>query len=895
MAKYEIEGPDGHTYEIEAPEDATPEQVADFAKTHLSGMADEPKNRNWLDTLASASKVGLKAIDGMTLGAAPYIQSAMGAPIAKGIHEAAAAMGGPKAPSWKEEWDAAQRFNRGERKDAEENFPIASGLAELGGAVGSAVALSPIQLAKSIAEAPTLAGRIAKAAPVAGAAGFVSGALNNEGDVTDKLKAGAGSGILSMGMTPIAVAGGEKIAKIAGKAYGKLAKYLPRIGKDAQDVVVNATKDGEQKAKESFGVLGGPKTKDNQIYQALDPDTGETFHVDNLEDYTKNFIGDYPGIEKVNKPDGSIHFMDGNEPLAILTPVGKKGFMDISHKTIGELQNGMPQEKTLHFKQGQLIDPAMNPAIMPLLNALEQSGNLTKEGDYFKVLYSSAIAKPLKGPIPQGLVDRAREFDKTGKYIGKEPLEKHAVPDHLKEPSPYNDSIRISKGDREQNQQMQAFESSALKGGKGQKAQEMAESFREGQQADIKKRFSMLMGENAPQSTDEVMNPIVDKVQQEAIKAKAEVKAAYMAASAGPKSQQLKISNDAMRKFSKRARSLISDDFDPREHTRLNNLLGDLDESLKQPLTPKTGQVSTRKIGQTITDLEKWRKRVTNASRDLAGDPKSRTEKMLIDKVKQYYDGYLQNVGDEAIMQGDKSAIDAFRAAGRQRAEFGKLYESDKVVNRLVTSLKDQEPLTVREVSNMVFGADQITGKKESLKTIKAITAAAKDPEGTTQKFKQGILMRVLKDAESAQEIDKVGNAFISPAKLNTNLKQLLEDKELVNHLFNPKEVANLHELQKTINLISSKKPGSVNNSNSFEKLAQLWQGMSGIPILSVIPKATNAALKEPLDQMKLGKMLAQVSDATEKHLSKTAFASATAGAQGTSMGVNSLLNGGQQ
>lgn len=841
MAIYEIEGPDGHTYEIEAPDDATPDQIKQVATQSLSVMADEPANPNWSETLKNVSMLGVKALDGATLGALPYAQTVIATPFVKAGSELKSAITGKPAAGWGEIWDEGMKFNRGERKAVEEQFPVASTAAELTGALGSGILTGGTATMKNLMSAPTMMGRALKSAPVAGAAGFTSGALNNEGDMSEKLAAGAGTGILSMLMSPLATAGGEKLIQgvgtLANKGIEAGKKYLPK----QTEVVMNKLKDMLPEAKQSFGekegqirVSKGDKLQDQKLQsfessalkggkgdsaqrmaedfragqqedirskfsilkgnaeidkprKAIDPDSGEEFDVGDLEAYKKNILADNPGAKWNEKPDGSIDVTVDGEPIAQIS-VGGKVSVD------------SPEE-----------------AVMSVLGGVQTAAKGAKEE--VKGLYDSAKkgVKTTKQEI--------RRFD-----IGSD-----------------DDPADVIANFSKMTEKAEALPKNAKLMSPKQAAKVWGE--------DTAKKYQIY------QTPDEEV---------------------FFVGAAKEVNEKLRISNDAMTKFVKNARRNIKEDFDPRNHTRLNTLLDDLETKLSTSRTP----------GQSINELEKWRKSVTNTAQDLKGNPEKKTEAMLTGKLRSLYDAHLDRLGEDAIISGDKSSIEAFKAARNARKEFGKTFESNDVVKRIVESEREA-PLTVREATQLVFGADQITGKKESVKTIKALMKATGDEAGTKSKFKQGILLKTLKEAESPQEIDAKGVPLISPAKLNSNLKQLLDDKELASTLFDEKELADIAELQKTINLISSKKPGSVNPSNTFEKLAQLYQGLSGIPILSVLPKATDIALKEPMNARKLEKLLAQTTEALEKKMNTVTFATNVATGHATSMGVNSLLNGG--
>lgn len=868
MAIFEIEGPDGLPYEIEAPDDATPEQIKQVAIQNLSAMSDEPANPNWSQTLKNVSMLGVKAFDGATLGALPYAQTAIATPLVKAGSELKSMVTGQPAAGWGDIWNEGMAFNRGERKAAEEQFPVASTAAELTGALGSGILTGGTATMKNLMSAPTMMGRALKTAPVAGAAGFASGALNNEGDVGEKLAAGAGTGILSMLMSPLATAGGEKLVQgigtVANKAIGAGKKYLPKEA----EVVMNKLKDMLPEAKKSFGekegnirVSQGDKLQDQKL-QSFESSALKGGKGDTAQRIAEDFR---TGQQEDIRQKFSVLHGEATE--------AEKPFLEQANELVKQFPQSKPlgKKSTTSFKEGDIPttefkDMAEFEREISRLEGQLRLGNF--EG--------------LKGGKPQ-LESQIKQMKRLVERMGGSKVNspEEAVMSVL-------GGVQSAAKDAKSN--VHELYTSAKKGVKTTKQEiRRFDVGSDDDPADVIANFSKMTekAEALPKNA-KLMNPKqAAKVWGEDTAKKYQIyqtpdEEVFFVGAAKEVNEKLRISNDAMTKFVKNARRNIKEDFDPRNHTRLNTLLDDLETKLSTSRTP----------GQSINELEKWRKSVTNTAQDLKGNPEKKTEAMLTGKLRGLYDAHMDRLGEDAIISGDKASIEAFKAARNARKEFGKTFESNDVVKRIVESERET-PLTVREATQLVFGADQITGKKESVKTIKALMKATGDEAGTKSKFKQGILLKVLKEAESPQEIDAKGVPLISPAKLNSNLKQLLEDKELLNTLFDEKGIADLTELQKTINLISSKKPGSVNASNTFEKLAQLYQGLSGIPILSVLPKATDIALKEPMNARKLEKLLAQTSEELEKKLNTTTFATNVGTGYAIGMGVNSLLNGG--
>lgn len=200
MATFRITAPDGGAYNISAPDDATPDQVMEFAKTKIGNAATEKDPQQHLDQSYLAGLARTAIGQGAAFG--------FGDEIAAG---ARSLIGG-------EGYDEALKDERAKVKQFEDENPVVSTIGEIGGSFatpGVGLALGSIKPAASVL------GKIAQGATIGaglgGAYGFAS-SEGGDGDIVDQLGNratgalhGAEAGLLLGGGLPAAGA-------VAGKA-----------------------------------------------------------------------------------------------------------------------------------------------------------------------------------------------------------------------------------------------------------------------------------------------------------------------------------------------------------------------------------------------------------------------------------------------------------------------------------------------------------------------------------------------------------------------------------------------------------------------------------------------------------------------------------------------------
>lgn len=206
MAKYRITGPDGATFEVNAPEGATEQQVMTYAKSQFSKMPD--KGTDWLGAIRSG-------LQGATLG----FSDELGALAAAGV--AKVKDGAP----FKATYEDIHGTLKHQREQFKEDSPGVALATELGGAV----------LTGGVAGAKMLGGKMLKNAPQwtrVAAIGAAEGGVYGAGaaDPGARMQGAATGAAIGGVAAPVAGAAanraGEIISPIA-KSFAEHMRYTP--------------------------------------------------------------------------------------------------------------------------------------------------------------------------------------------------------------------------------------------------------------------------------------------------------------------------------------------------------------------------------------------------------------------------------------------------------------------------------------------------------------------------------------------------------------------------------------------------------------------------------------------------------------------------------------------
>lgn len=405
MGKFRINGPNGEEFEIEAPDDATDDQVMQYFQTNLpkpEAKAEGPK-------IGATQSAILGASQGATFGFMDEIASAGSAAIAK-------ATGNP-AP-YGALYDAALKVPRMAQDAAEEQNPVAY----YGGQV--AAGLAPAAFTGGVGAIPSVArsGLGARSAAAAGEGatyGALFGAGSSEGGALERAK-GAGLGAAVGGVlgaaTPAAVdVGAAAVRGFAAPIKGMLSPERFGMQKYAEASLRDLNPSGDLARKRW-------NTSDN--VRRLRAETGKDLRdVDLGGQNTRRLVklaGSMPGTG-ANKLNKFLDTRQGNQWRRIERDMsGSLGNPADYARTLDDIVAARSQQAAPDFDAAmnyavqltpQLDEVISRPAIQRLIG--EVSENMANEGAAFNGLPPMQALHRIKLELDEQLT-RARKARDMG-------------------------------------------------------------------------------------------------------------------------------------------------------------------------------------------------------------------------------------------------------------------------------------------------------------------------------------------------------------------------------------------------------------------------------------------------------------------------------------------------
>ncbi len=158
---------------------------------------------------------------------------------------------------------------------------------------------------------------------------------------------------------------------------------------------------------------------------------------------------------------------------------------------------------------------------------------------------------------------------------------------------------------------------------------------------------------------------------------------------------------------------------------------------------------SGRKRGANIPFalFEQTRRRINNTINTIPNSNPS--DKLLSVRLKEQYDGFLDDAFDNALFAGDTETLDAFKAARLLRFEltqrFGKRNANDeagRVIDKII-----QTDATPQQIVNHVFGAARLGGRDVSEKVINRLKGSLGEKSQGFIALKETGFMRLTRPA----------------------------------------------------------------------------------------------------------------------------------------------------
>lgn len=375
--------------------------------------------------------------------------------------------------------------------------------------------------------------------------------------------------------------------------------------------------------------------------------------------------------------------------------------------------------------------------------------------------------------------------------------------------------VPMSRGDITRNVMDQSREAAAQAGALGESPQRTMQAFRQNQNAALTANRDAIQarvggGTASVQSPTDGAAAVASAVRGNADDAMKGVRSAYDTARQGA---DARVPVSVIQERFIPGLRQIERDFDTRSLPAIRNLLDDA-----------RSVTGTMEGGGTITAakvraLESWRTRVTNAANSA-----DRTQAAAANRLKRAYDEFIGDVIENNLLQGDDAALEAWKGARTARAAYGRMFEDNAVVRRLV----ETQDITPEQAMNFIFGAGKLGSKADAGQTMKAvINAVGKDTAGH-KALKETAFMRLLKD--TAGETMEDGVPRFRGVVFARNVNKALEDAPTaMKELFTPDEMSAIRQLAAVAKRAGERQPGAVNTSaTAYEAMRRLQDAMPG-------------------------------------------------------------------
>jgi hypothetical protein len=233
----------------------------------------------------------------------------------------------------------------------------------------------------------------------------------------------------------------------------------------------------------------------------------------------------------------------------------------------------------------------------------------------------------------------------------------------------------------------------------------------------------------------------------------------------------------------------------------------------------------------TLNALEAWKKRLNRT----IGNTAEPADKRILERVSRQYDDFLTNLADDAIINGDDTAISAFKDARKLAREKFAFYESDKAVQRIL----DSRDMTGDKLINLIIGGNKIANKGDDGRIVEKLLRLAGDKEPIMrEQMRVGVVAKIMEDGVRGHGGARK-DIFDFAGAVNTSLKNLMKSRETFDALFDETERGYFKSLSNDLAKIAYKPVGSINRSGTGAYTADLAVSMGNIihnPLFSRIP-----------------------------------------------------------
>ena len=458
---------------------------------------------------------------------------------------------------------------------------------------------------------------------------------------------------------------------------------------------------------------------------------------------------------------------------------------------------------------------------------LMRGGELTAEG---RQILESAGIDP--SSLPPEILEQMRGGMTQAQARGATPAEAAAIAQAQTLPEP----IPLSRGQVTRETGAIGEERAALAGARGPEAEAAAQQFfarqNEAVQANIPALQARVGGAGTPQVLEpgEGMRRIQARLQADKEARTKAMGAAFREAREG--TGLARIPGPVAAQGTRSLKRNVAGDFDPINAPKAFRLLEGF-----QGFTSRRG---LRELD--VRAVETFRRRLSKLSRDAKGTEDGAAASAMIRNLDQQVDGFVK----QGLIRGEVDVVAKWQKARGMRAEIGRMFEDNALVDTIIRAETPQEALSV------LFTAQGAGAKKGAVGAAKQLRELL--PPAEFNLLKEEAFLRLLRSQAGGRSYvpgDPGMAQFFSGAKFKTALDQAMRDSpDLMNALFSVREIGQLMQFGHVAERISNLPPGAVSSAGTSEALMRnLNRTLEGFGFLGRLAKDIATASTKGLRQ----------------------------------------------
>lgn len=361
--------------------------------------------------------------------------------------------------------------------------------------------------------------------------------------------------------------------------------------------------------------------------------------------------------------------------------------------------------------------------------------------------------------------------------------------------------VPLSKGDLSRNVTDQALESAAERGALGEQAAQQAKTFRQGQQETLLQNVDEIektIGTGAPIEQGTGIANAQGTLLKQSDSLRESIRQAYKVAGENKAS----VLSEGIASLNNHVSNSLKT-FNPKTAPKTYGIADDLNSFMK------SGDVNVKSVN--VQTLENWRQQMSQLSR--SNDP---VEKAAAGKALKAYDEFFDQYVDEALITGNKTAIESFKEARALRTRLAKDFESDRLLKDIIKTQDGGLTLTPNEALNKLFNVNSLGVKQGANKTLTKVKSLLGETSAEWQQMKQEAFLRLLSSNQKGNIRGEGLERIFSGDKFATAFDDAMKNSsELMNTLFSKSEIQLLQNFKDVALSATNRVPGAVNTSNT--------------------------------------------------------------------------------